>query len=359
MGLFGKVSGLIRCCGILAKEFSAMSTEQYDPLSDAQITALAQRVITEYPREYQGRITLLCRSENATFKVTTDRARYALRLHRPDYHSRAAIVSELAWLDALNDAGIQVPQAIPAEDGDRVRTLCMDDGGERYAVLFHWIEGEMPATDVDPRAFSQLGEINARLHQHARQWARPEGFERIVWNHQTMVGSQGHWGCWRDAPGLKTTDQPIIDAALKRVAQALEVYGHSPERYGLIHADLRLTNLLLQDGETRVIDFDDCGLGWYMHDLAAAISFNEHLRSAPQWVEQWLNGYEKVAHLDQTDLAMIPALIIQRRVQMMAWTGTHAQTEMTLSLGADWADESVRLCQAWLERDAMPLGKAC
>ncbi|WVM92198.1 phosphotransferase [Halopseudomonas pachastrellae] len=43
----------------------------------------------------------------------------------------------------------------------------------------------------------------------------------------------------------------------------------------MIHADLRLTNLLRHQQQTRVIDFDDCGQGWYLHDLAAALSFEE------------------------------------------------------------------------------------
>lgn len=68
-------------------------------------------------------------------------------------------------------------------------------------------------------------------------------------------------------------DHGIIKETLARVRDALTHYGKDSQRYGLIHADLRLTNLLLLNGETRVIDFDDCGFSWYLHDLAAAISF--------------------------------------------------------------------------------------
>jgi Putative homoserine kinase type II (protein kinase fold) len=134
-----------------------MSAKQSDTLTDAETTVLAQQALACYPAPLQGELKLLCRSENATFLLLAGGKRYALRLHRPDYHSKADIQSELLWLDALREIGIMVPQAIPASDGETVLTIGMPDGGVRHAVLFHWIEGEMPTTEVDPKASSSSG----------------------------------------------------------------------------------------------------------------------------------------------------------------------------------------------------------
>ncbi|MDF7651407.1 phosphotransferase [Erwiniaceae bacterium L1_54_3] len=333
-----------------------MSAKQSDTLSDAEMTVLAQRALSCYPTPFHGELKLLCRSENATFLLLAGGKRYALRLHRPDYHSKADIQSELLWLDALREIGIMVPQAIPANDGETVLTLGMPNGGVRHAVLFHWIEGEMPTTEVDPKAFQQLGHITARLHQHSRNWQKPAGFQRIIWDHHTMVSDQSHWGRWQDAPNLNPADHGIVAEAVARVGQELQGFGKGTDRYGLIHADLRLTNLLLHKGETRVIDFDDCGMGWYLHDLAAAISFVEHHPRAAEWVDNWIQGYEQVAHISDEEMALVPTLLIQRRIQMTAWMGTHADTEMALSLGPRWADHSVRLCRRYLETNLLPVG---
>lgn len=333
-----------------------MSAKQAESLTDAEITLLAQRALACYPAALHGELQLLCRSENATFLLRAGGKRYALRLHRPDYHSKADILSELMWLDALRETGIMVPQAIPARDGESVLTLTLADGSTRHAVLFHWIDGEMPTTDVDPKAFQQLGTITARLHQHSRSWQKPEGFQRIIWDHHTMVSEHSHWGRWQDAPHLDPADHGIIAAAVERAGQALAEFGKERDRYGLIHADLRLTNLLLHKGETRVIDFDDCGMGWYLHDLAAAISFVEHHPRAAEWVDNWILGYERVAHISDAEMALVPTLLIQRRIQVTAWMGTHADTEMALSLGPHWASHSVRLCRRYLESSQLPVG---
>lgn len=333
-----------------------MSAKQSDTLTNAEITVLAQQALACYPAALQGELKLLCRSENATFLLLAGGKRYALRLHRPDYHSKADILSELLWLDALRETGIMVPEAIPASDGKTVLSLHLADGEVRHAVLFHWIEGEMPTTDVDPKAFQQLGHITARLHQHSKRWQKPQGFQRIIWDHHTMVSDQSHWGRWQDAPNLNPADHQVVEQAIARVGLELQGFGKGADRYGLIHADLRLTNLLLHKGETRVIDFDDCGLGWYLHDLAAAISFVEHHPRAEEWVENWIRGYEQVGHISDAEMALVPTLLIQRRIQLTAWMGSHAETEMALSLGPRWADHSVRLCRRYLENSQLPVG---
>lgn len=330
--------------------------KQYDTLSNADLMQLAQRTLANYPAMLQGELSLLCRSENATFLLKAAGKRYALRLHRGDYHQKADIQSELLWLDALRETGITVPEAVLNRTGEAVQTLKLANGSERYAVLFHWIEGDMPTTEVDPRAFQQLGKITAQLHQHSKSWQQPAGFQRIIWDHQSMVGADGHWGRWQDAPGLRADHHQLVEKVITRVAEDLHGFGKDRDRYGLIHADLRLTNLLLHKGETRVIDFDDCGFGWYLHDLAAAISFVEHHPRAAEWVDHWIRGYEQVAHISDAEMALVPTLLIQRRIQLLAWVGSHAETEMAISLGPQWADHSVRLCRRYLESSALPVG---
>ncbi|MFH8133631.1 phosphotransferase enzyme family protein [Pantoea osteomyelitidis] len=333
-----------------------MSAKQYDTLDNTELTVLAHQALARYPTPLQGELSLLCRSENATFLLKAEGKRYALRLHRGGYHQKADIVSELQWLEALREIGIVVPEAVQDSEGERVQTLLLPDGTARHAVLFHWIEGEMPTTDVDPASFQQLGHITARLHLHSKQWQKPQGFQRIIWDHHTMVSDQSHWGRWQDAPGLDPADHEVVEQAIARIGQDLTQFGKGEDRYGLIHADLRLTNLLLHKGETRVIDFDDCGFGWYLHDLAAAISFVEHHPRAAEWVDHWIRGYEQVAHISDEEMARVPTLLMQRRIQLTAWVGSHAETEMAQSLGPHWANHSVRLCRRYLETQQLPVG---
>lgn len=142
---------------------------------------------------------------------------------------------------------------------------------------------------------------------------------------------------------------------MQRVDYELASYGKDDTRYGLIHADLRLANLLDDHEQTHVIDFDDCGFGWYMHDLAAALSFYEHHERLNDWIEHWLAGYGTVVSLSAQDITMIPTFIIQRRIQVLAWTGTHAHTLQVRSLSPDWAQRTVELCRRYLKNELVQI----
>ena len=73
----------------------------------------------------------------------------------------------------------------------------------------------------------------------------------------------------------------------------------------------------------KVIDFDDFGFGWHLHDLAGALTFIEERDDVPDLVNAWLDGYRTVLPFTDTDFVEIDTFILQRRIQMMAWMGSH------------------------------------
>ena len=57
---------------------------------------------------------------------------------------------------------------------------------------------------------------------------------------------------------------------------------------------MRLANLLVDGDRVTLIDFDDCGFGWFVYDFAAAISFYEDRPNVAALRESWIAGYTKV-----------------------------------------------------------------
>lgn len=297
-------------------------------------------------------VTLLTVSENATFQVTDEQGRRlcVVRVHRPRYHTLAEIESELLWIDTLREQQVvTTPRPLPLLSGGWIASF--QDGLEtRYLVAFDFMPGVEPSTGQSLAAgFRQLGAVTARLHYHARHWIIPQSFTRKTWNFDTTIGDTPHWGHWQDCPGLTTADQDLLSETVALIKTRLDSYGASAMRFGLIHADLRLANLLVDGDTLAVIDFDDCGIGWYVYDFAAAISFMEEDPQVPELLKAWVSGYRDVAELDQDDEALIPIFIMLRRLMLTAWLATHSETPTARDLGVGFLDGTLRMARYMLQ----------
>lgn len=323
--------------------------------SDNMLPALGQRALAHFDLPPGSAANLINLSENTTFRVDApDGRRWALRIHRQGYQSRQAIASELAWAIDLRRRGVAItPNPLPGRDGELIQQVALPDGsGQRHAVLFDWESGIEPAIDHDlAHSFQSLGEIAARMHVHARQWQRPRWFTRFTWDFDAALGEERpHWGRWRDGLGMDAAREALFQRTVDVIGRRLAAYGMGPERFGLIHSDLRLANLLVDGGTVKVIDFDDCGFSWYMYDAATPVSFHEHAPQVPELIEHWKQGYRRVLPLSREDEAEIPTFVMLRRILLVAWIASHIEAEYPRSLGAGYTEGSLALCEAYLGR---------
>jgi len=319
----------------------------------ARLELIARSALPRYGIAAQSALTLLNISENATYRVQdAETGQFSvLRVNRPGYHTREAIASELAWVAALREADVvHTARVLPARDGSLVASGSHPDGETRNVVLFEWLPGSEPAEDDLVEQFQRLGAVTAAMHAHARAWPRPAGFTRLRWDFPGSLGPQGNWGSWRDGMGVGPAEAAQLGALAARLQQRLAAFGDGPERFGLIHADMRLANLLVHDGAVSVIDFDDCGFSWYLYDLGSSLSFIEHLPVVPALIDSWAAGYRSVAPLSAEEEHELATFVMMRRLLLVAWIGSHADTDLARSMGVEYTAVSCDLAENYLSR---------
>ena len=263
--------------------------------------------------------------ENAVFQVRLAWGeRAALRLHRPAYHSPAALASELAFMAHLRDHGLAVPQPIPAANG---ALLVAFGEGPFYADLIGWVEGEpLGETGVPlaragrdlPAIFRAVGRERALLHGAADAFRQPAGFERPAWNAEGLLGEAPFWGRFWDCAALPPEDRADLTALRAALTARLAAIAPGLD-HGLIHADIVRENIFVRKGRVAFIDFDDCGFGFRLFDLATTLLRNRREPDYPVLRDALLDGYAAVRPQARAAFPHLPLFLLLRALTYIGW----------------------------------------
>jgi Ser/Thr protein kinase RdoA (MazF antagonist) len=332
-----------------------MSNSFIDPLQESldKFNQIANTAVRCYPFLSQSIIQLLNYSENATYLVKKQdtNEKYVLRVGRPGYHTKTEVESELEWLKSIHQhSSIQVSLPILGGNAEYIQVI-QHQNEPYYCTLFTFLEGDAPNEENESELISQfekLGEITAHLHEHSiKNWEELSQIHRLTWDYDTILGSTPKWGRWQDGLEITPDREELFTRVSEKIKNRLVQFGKQPNRYGLIHSDLRLANLLVEREQIKVIDFDDCGFGWYLYDVATSLSFIEHKPYVPALINAWLKGYRKIRHLSEDEEHEIPTFILMRRLQLIAWVGSR-DNETTRELGSGFTEDTDNLAKKYL-----------
>lgn len=272
-------------------------------------------------------INILDYSENATYLVTEKKnshEKYILRVCRPNYRIKEEIEGEIQWLNyLLKNTTINIIEPILGSNGEYVQTVTLKNGQQIHSILFNFISGEMPDIHNENHCvslFKKIGMLSAELHLYSiDNWEKFNRIKRPLWDFDRIIGENPIWGRWQDGLGMTVERLDLFQRVAHTIEKRLETFGKSKERFGLIHADLRHANFLVDKRENiTVIDFDDSGFGWYLYDLASSLSFIEHRTYVDKLIANWIDGYRKVRTLTEGEIIEIPTFIMLRRLQLIS-----------------------------------------
>ncbi|MEX2495142.1 MAG: phosphotransferase [Woeseia sp.] len=303
-------------------------------------------------------LDLLKYRENAVFKVTTGDHKFALRVHRPGYHSNAALSSELQWMEALSEAGIDVPRIVPTASGQLFAVRETGDMSAPVQIdLFEWIDGgQLGSVEAGVAGDTQsihdlyrkLGELAAGLHNQAESWQPPPQFVRHAWDEDGLAGAEPFWGRFWELPALTRDQRQLLTAARERVHRDLAALPKDFRHYSMIHADFSPENLLVQGDRVRLIDFDDAGFGWHLFELATPLFF---LLDEPYFDEASkgvISGYRMRRTLEDEQLELLPLFFLARGLTYISWVHTRPETTTARELTGMLVDTCCRLARDYL-----------
>ncbi|WP_058302604.1 phosphotransferase enzyme family protein [Gorillibacterium timonense] len=387
------------------------------------VKQVGRRALLKWGYPEHATMKLLNFTENATFSVeAAGKPKIIMRVHRLDYAEEETILTELQWImDLKKETDIHLADPISSEAGNYVEAIETPEYREtRYVVCFSFLEGRAPVdssddnkavgemirkidkipdkitiplfkfaagiyakvgklqrkssmNDMDRRLFFEVGMIAGKIHAQSKKWEQPAYYKRMEWDFEGTFGVEWNnfYGeSYRSREWLTVSEIAALDRCVEMTKSRLESYGKSPDRYGMIHSDLRAANLLKNGNAIGVLDFDDCGKGWYMYEIAGAVALIEHRPDLEEIIQEIIKGYESVLPISNEDKEEIWTFIMMRRIGMLqslicrissVMPGDGEAVELTPEILAFYAKGTVILAKEYMKKykkKALPVSGA-
>ena len=302
-------------------------------------------------------ITLLSHTENVVYRVDVASGdRRVLRLHRPGYNTLAELNSEVTWVKSLAEAGVPVPTALPTDEGEHYVNVTVGDE-TRYVGVVDWVNGQPlgRATGVDEATrvevvdhYERIGELAAIIHAHHDQWVQPQQFTRRAWDTSGLVGEAPLWGRFWEISSLTDHARSLFTECRDALRSDLASLPMDRAHYGLIHADMHLGNLMADGQDLTVIDFDDAGYGWFVHELAVAL---QPVLNEPFYADAraaLLAGYRKNRQLSPSQETHLDIFVTMRCLMLVGWLDSRPEVPDYAEFPA-WVADAIGACQSYLD----------
>jgi Ser/Thr protein kinase RdoA (MazF antagonist) len=310
--------------------------------TESELLEVANSALGSYPLEIKE-VALINNEYNATFKVLTkDGIQFALRVNVNSPRSIENLKAEIAWVNFLrDDARVKVPHPISTTEDQYFVTVTNDLGKSEFkCVLYSWLEGEELGDEPTPEQIRSLGAAMATLHVSSKDFQLPAGaglpsFKDPMWETEDFLLSS--------KSVLEPEAKSLITQALAVIKSEIdELYRQNTTQ--IIHADLHGWNVMWHEGQVAVFDFDDCGIGLPIQDLATAIYYLD----TPEQDAALKEGYSSVAPLPQYSESQMQMFMIQRRIILLNYLYETSNEEHRAMI-PEYLEESLRRITSFLE----------
>ena len=245
-------------------------------------------------------------SANFLLEIEVGEQVYMLRCNHIEERDPSLVRAEVDVLFALAERGIRSYMPLASINGDFVEVVSTALG-DFCAILYPKIIGEQyDLEEINTDQYRLWGKQLGELHQAMLNL--PESFikQRHTW--QSLLEAY--------EPCFMSQSEHII-TEYRTLLHELRELPKNSENYGLIHYDFELDNLLWQDTDMFIIDFDDAAVMWYAADIIFALRDlfeGNEIDLTNNDFQAFITGYRQHKPISDETLAQLPLFMRLHRL---------------------------------------------
>jgi len=274
---------------------------------------LLAKIVSQYEIEEPLECVFMQRGVNDTYELRCgDDRKYSIRVYRHALRERDEIDFEMAAISYLHKKGAYVAYPIVKRNGDFVTKIEAPEG-IRYVIITAHADGEHLRYKKPDQAV-RFGESAATLHKLSEGFNtthhRPDlDVDYLLDNSLQIIRPYFY---------KNLDDWTILEKAATEARLRVSSESRNKLDTGFCHGDFHGGNVREADDVITHFDFDCCGMGLRIFDLA---TFYWSARLREKHEEQWpafLEGYRSVRSIGEVDLALLDTFVFIRHVWLMS-----------------------------------------
>lgn len=311
-------------------------------LTESELVGIANKALSSYLLDVKD-VSLINNEYNATFKVVAkDEQQFALRININSPRTIANLKAEIAWINFLiADARVNVPHPIPSADGQYFITLNAGSNEREFkCVLYSWLDGEELGDDPTLDQLRALGAAMATLHLSSKDFQIPSDaalptFNDPLWETEDFLLSS--------KSELESEAKTLVAQAMTEIKSQIDIL-YKQNSQQIIHADLHGWNVKWHNDQLSVFDFDDCGFGLPVQDLATAIYYLD----TPEQDAALKEGYASITDLPDYTESQMQMFLLQRRIILLNYLYETSNQEHRAMI-PNYLEETLRRIKRFLQ----------
>jgi len=252
------------------------------------------------------------RGVNDTYKLVCSENTYSLRVYRHGLRTLDAIEFEVAALTHLRKRGLNVAYPIAKCDGKYITELQAPEG-LRYAIVTDYAHGATP-NYKDPASAGMYGQAVAKLHNlsddfHTEHYRPKLEVEYLLDTSLDVV---------RPFLDSNSDDLKRLNKTVSDLREKLSVVPLASLDFGFCHGDCHGNNVHNDNGILTHYDFDCCGLGLRVFDLAT-FKWGIEGREGPEEVwKAFFTSYQESRKVGEADANLLDTFVAIRHIWWIA-----------------------------------------
>ena len=270
--------------------------------SQIPIDSLISQVIENYPEIEAEQIRLLNSGVHEHYLVEGKTRRYVLRVYHHHWRTIEEAFFELELLEHLHRNNCPVVASIKNRHGHAGSKFRIGDE-KRLAAIFLFIEGMPPGNAITSEHAYKLGSALASIHQAGMGFQSVLQRQRLdkIYLLDTSVKSILPW--------LTSLQQQTLRQLYQAINKSWPEFPSTAPNFTVCHGDPNSGNFLIDiQGTLTLIDFDQCGPGWRIFDIAKFAASQHRSGNLIKLVNACLDGYQAVTPLENDEIISLPVM---------------------------------------------------